>query len=151
MQCISNAIYELNLPHSFNLSISCKRPCNLQKTYNKIYQHMYVPCACIDMSLSFWIQCVHCLFWMCKCFFNLTGGWTRLIHIHCVVKVSKLNECCPFGNCMRADNNWVAIRFSFSEYWNHFFRYFIALTGWNGEHWFHGKPGECELGCTYTE
>lgn len=35
---------------------------------------------------------------------------------------------------MEADNNWVAIHFSLSEYPNHFFSNFIALTGANGEH-----------------
>lgn len=45
------------------------------------------------------------LFWIFKCFFNLTGERTRLTLAYCVVKVSKLNERSPFGGCMRADNN----------------------------------------------
>lgn len=45
------------------------------------------------------------LFWIFKCFFNLTGERTRLTLAYCVVKVSKLNERSPFGGCIRADNN----------------------------------------------
>lgn len=71
--------------------------------------------------------------------FNLTGEWTRLTPVYCVVKVSKLNVRCPFGTNMRADNKpiWtIRFRLRISKwFWDEFpmndFRFFLSChIGW---------------------
>lgn len=109
--------------------------CKYKRRWNENVHTCMYRMYCRNIS-TFWILVAYSLFSMCKCFFNLTGDWTRLTAVYCVVKVSKLNERCPFGGCMGADNNRAAIRFSLSEYPNDFFHDFIALTGVNGKRWF---------------